>query len=101
MIFFLALFILGGFGFVIENNEGGARHLISCPFPLLQSKKLFLTLSYPKLLFKPLDNRCFVDMQEQVSLLVPYHLCRNVIGKSIAPVLIGVKPPTIIDGLAV
>ena len=63
------------FGFVIENNEGGARHFISYPFPLFQSKKLFFTLPYPKLLLEPLSNGYLVEMQEQVSLLVHNHLC--------------------------
>lgn len=63
--FFVYVFVSLGFcafGIVIENNEGGARYLISCPFPLLQSKKLFFTLPYPKLLHKPLGNGCLVDM---------------------------------------
>ena len=86
---------------VIENNEGGARHFISYPFLLLQSKKLFFTWSYSKLLLKPLSNGCLIDMQEQVPLLVPNHLCHDVIRKCFAPVLIGVKPPAIIEGLPV
>lgn len=42
-----------------------------------------------------------IDKQQQVSLLVPYHLCCDIIDKCIAPVLIGVKPATIIDALPV
>lgn len=38
-------------------------------------------------------------MQEQVPLIVPYHLCRDIIGKSIPSVLIGVKPATIVDSV--
>lgn len=38
-------------------------------------------------------------MQKQVPLLIPYHLCRDVIGKCVASVLIGMQPPTIVDGL--
>lgn len=38
-------------------------------------------------------------MQEQVPLIVPYHLCRDVIGKCVAPVLIGVKPANIVDSV--
>ena len=41
-------------------------------------------LSYFKLLLKPLGNGYLVDMKEQVSLLVHFHLCRDVIGKDIA-----------------
>ena len=33
-----------------------------------------LFLSYSKLFLKPLGNRCFVYLQEQVPLLVPYNL---------------------------
>lgn len=40
-------------------------------------------------------------MQEQVSLFFPYHLCRNIIRKYIAPILIRVKPPAIVDVLPV
>ncbi len=50
---------------------------------------------------KPLGNRCFVNLQEQVSVLVPNHLCRDVIRKNVASVLFGVKPPAIIDTLPV
>jgi len=60
-----------------------------------------LFFPYPELLLKPLGNGCLVDMQEQVTFLVPYHLFRDIIGMYIAPVLVGVKPPTIIDGLPV
>lgn len=84
-----------------KNKEGGARHLISYPFPLLQFKKLFTTLSYPKLLLEPLGYGGLVDIQEQISLSVPYHLCRDVISKSIAPVIIRMQQATIIDGLPV
>ena len=45
-------------------------------------------LSYFELLLKPFSNGCLVDMQEQISLLVPYHLCRDVIGKCVAPILV-------------
>ena len=40
-------------------------------------------------------------MQEQIALFIPYHLCRDIISKNVAPVLIGVKPPAIVDGLPV
>ena len=40
-------------------------------------------------------------MQEKKTFLIPYHLCRDIIGKCIASVLIGVKPATIIDALPV
>ena len=40
-------------------------------------------------------------MQKQVSLLVPNHLCRDIIGTYIAPVLIRMQQATIIDGLPV
>lgn len=38
-------------------------------------------------------------MQEQVSILVFYHFCRDIIGKCVTPILIGVKPATIVDGV--
>ena len=60
-----------------------------------------LFLLYPELLLEPLGNGCLVDMQEQVSLLVHNHLCRDVISKRIAPVLIRMQQATIIDGLPV
>ena len=40
-------------------------------------------------------------MQEQVSLLVPNQLCRDIIRKYIAPILIRVKPSAIVDVLPV
>jgi hypothetical protein len=58
-------------------------------------------LPYSELLLKPLSNGYLVDMQEQVPLAIHYHLRRDIIGKSITPVLIGVKPATIIDALPV
>ena len=64
-------------------------------------KSSSLFLPYPELLLKPLSNGCLVDMQGQVSLLVPYNLCRDVIGKCVTPILIGVKPSTIIDCMPV
>lgn len=80
---------------------GASLHLNSCSQFVLTSYSSPLFLSQSELLLKPLSNGYLVDMQEQVTLLVPYHLCRDVIGKCIAPVLIGVKPPAIIDALPV
>ncbi len=44
--------------------------------------------AYSQLFLKPLSNGCLVDMQEQVPLLVPYHLCRDVICKCAAFILV-------------
>ena len=41
---------------------------------------LSLFIAYSELFTKPLDNGCLVDIQGQVSLLVPYHLCCDIIG---------------------
>jgi len=40
-------------------------------------------------------------MQEQIALFIPYHLCRDIISKDIASVLIRMQQATIIDGLPV
>ena len=40
-------------------------------------------------------------MQEQIPFLIPYYLCRDIIGKGIPSILIRVKPTTIINGLTV
>jgi len=48
----------------------------------------FLLLPYHELLFKPLGNGHLVDMEEQVPLAIHYHLCRDIIGKRIAPVFV-------------
>ena len=56
-------------------------------------------MHYDNLLPKPLGDRFLIDMQEQIALLVPYHLCRNIIGKGILSVFIGVKPATIVDSV--
>ena len=50
---------------------------ITChaPLPLLQLMKLLLPLPYIKLLPKPFRNRHLIDMQEQIALLISYHLC--------------------------
>ena len=68
---------------------------------MLASDSSPLFLPYPELLLKPLSNGRLVDMQEQIALFIPYHLCRDIISKNVAPVLVGVKPPTIVDGLPV
>ena len=62
-------------------------------FPLhLKEMFIFYSMSvfytYAKQLSKPLGNRCLVDMQELVPFLIHFHLCRDVIGKCIAPVLV-------------
>ena len=58
-----------------------------------------LLLSQSKLFLEPLGNGRVVYVQEEAAFLVSYYLCRDVIGKRIAPVLIGMQPPAIIDGL--
>ena len=68
---------------------------------MLTPKSFPLFLSQSELLLEPLGNGYLVDMQEQVSFLVPYHLCCDIIGKNVAPIFIGVKPPAIVDGLPV
>ena len=74
---------------------------ITChaPLPLLQLMKLLLPLPYMKLLPKPFRNRHLIDMQEQIALLIPYHLCRNIISKGIPSIFIRVKPTTIVDSV--
>ena len=52
---------------------------------MLASDSSPLFLPYPELLPKPLGNGCLVDVQEQVTLAVNYHLYRDIIGKCIAP----------------
>ena len=68
---------------------------------MLTPKSFLLFLSQSELLLKPLGNGCLVDMQEQIPFLIPYHLCCDIIGKNVAPVLIRIQPPTIIDGQSV
>ena len=90
------------FGYV-EIHGGSYQHLLASTqkgtLPMLNIEFSTLFLPYSALLLKPLCDRYLIDMQEQIALLVPYHLCRNIIGKCIAPILIGVKPPAIIDAL--
>ena len=51
-----------------------------CSLYHLTSESSPLLLSYSELLLEPLGKGCLVDMQEQIPFLVPYHLCRDIIG---------------------
>ena len=80
---------------------GASLHLNSCSQFVLTSYSSPLFLSQTELFLKPLGDGYFVDIQEQIPFLIPYHLCRDIIGKCIAPVLIRMQQATIIDGLSV
>ena len=64
---------------------------------MLTPKSFPLFLYQSELLFEPLTNGSLIDMQEQIPFLIPYYLCRDVIGKCIAPVLIRMQQTTIIE----
>ncbi len=90
------------FGYV-GIHGGSYQHLLASTqkgtLPMLNFEFSTLFLPYSELLLKPLRNRCLIDMQEQIALLIHYHLCRNIIGKGIPSLLIGVKPATIVDSM--
>ena len=68
---------------------------------MLTPKSFPLFLCQSELLLKPLSNGSVVYTQEKKAPLIHCHLCRDIISKYVAPVLIRMQQATIIDGLPV